>query len=384
MSNKLERILDELIEKFGLNEGYPKPTISWSEENMLYRFGEYQYWKNHIYISRLLNSDNISETDLAYVIFHELTHQIVAEHNNLFYNRMNVLPKPENIEERLNQYLDICELLPAKKQQIQLSLNDSTMLCKLFHDKEDLTTYLNYNFYFEHCIVGNMTNGVPKGLTNNVIPQVIFIVEQENQYYAVGWAKNVKFCSNHQVIDYSDLGIYDLEFDFVYKQKDGVFVCPGNAISIGSKNEFSKRLSKDGYLDFSRIDNIISTEIIQIINNYDSELEIMGYSDEVISMCSPICIDDNSLISVIKEEANPFRKVLLLNKLVFQSPSYSSYFARAEALSHIDLYDLAIEDYRIADTYLPDRRTKEKKDIKGLIDANKEALKRFSNVIHKE
>ena len=90
-NSRLERLLNELIDKYGVNQGYPVPTISWSEENMMSRYGEYQFWKNHIYVSRVLNSDEVEDKDLQYVIFHELTHQISVDHGKLFQKRMVVM-----------------------------------------------------------------------------------------------------------------------------------------------------------------------------------------------------------------------------------------------------------------------------------------------------
>lgn len=53
----LNKLLNNVINKYGKNKGYEIPTISWSDENMFTVFAEYQYWKNHIKISRLLNNE---------------------------------------------------------------------------------------------------------------------------------------------------------------------------------------------------------------------------------------------------------------------------------------------------------------------------------------
>ena len=54
---ELSQMLTEVIELYGKNDGYAIPTISWSKENMTSRYGEYQFWHNHIIISNLLNTD---------------------------------------------------------------------------------------------------------------------------------------------------------------------------------------------------------------------------------------------------------------------------------------------------------------------------------------
>lgn len=49
----LSGMLKEIIDEYGKNEDYAIPTISWSKNNMLSRYGEYQYWHNHISLFEL-------------------------------------------------------------------------------------------------------------------------------------------------------------------------------------------------------------------------------------------------------------------------------------------------------------------------------------------
>lgn len=93
IETELERILFEIVEKYGKNDNYRKPTISWSTENMVSRYAEYQYWINHIVVSNLLNTTKVSEDAKKMVIYHEYLHQMTAEHDSSFWNMMDRIMK---------------------------------------------------------------------------------------------------------------------------------------------------------------------------------------------------------------------------------------------------------------------------------------------------
>lgn len=373
---RLERLLNELIEKYGNNKGYPTPTISWSENNMIDRYGEYNYHANHILVSRLLNTDTISDEYLSYIIFHELTHQIASEHNELFYSRMSVLNEPNDFEKVLRNHMDNCELLSVKKQPIQLGFEE-TLFVKVSFDKEDPFTCFNNIFSVGNNVVVNFMRGVPKELSNKTICQIIFIVELEGNYYSIGWAKNVKICKQHRYIDYSDIGIYDLEFDCVFKNNKKYFVCPNNAIYVGNKIEFDNSLSSKGYLFANKIDEQIFREIVYTINSYDREEELFGISEKAIKSLAPIDVSTEELESIIKNESSEYRKILLLNKLITIKPSYDSYIARAEAFTNMDYYDYAIDDCEKAKSYLSNND----ECVAEMIKKNQIALDRFIKAI---
>jgi hypothetical protein len=59
MAYDLQLLLNEIIEEYGINEGYKNPNICWSNFNRLYSYGEYQYWLNNIEISKFLDNDLI-------------------------------------------------------------------------------------------------------------------------------------------------------------------------------------------------------------------------------------------------------------------------------------------------------------------------------------
>lgn len=373
---RLERLLNELIEKYGNNKGYPTPTISWSEENMMSRYGEYNYHTNHITISRLLDTEEVSDKYLSCVIFHELTHQIVFEHNDKFFKNMDRIDAPKDLENVLNEHMNSCKILPAKKQPVQLDFGE-TLFIKLKHKKDEPYSWFDNILRFEHDFLVIFKSGVPKELSNKTMHQVIFVLEEDGIYYSLGWAKNVKICKHHCYVDYSDLGFLDFCFDCLFKPSDKYFVAPCNSICIGNKTEFDNSLSTKGYLFSDGVDNQILEEIINLINIFDYEEESLGYTDEAIKIESCIEATASELPSIIDEETNAFRKLLLLNKLVSLAPSYDSYIARAEIFTSMDYYDCAIEDYKKAKLY----SLENSKLIDELIKKNQVALDRYINAV---
>lgn len=75
MDKNLQVLYEEVLEQYYKTDKYIIPTISWSNEYMLSRYGEYQLWKNHIIISKALNTDQVSDMAVKSVIYHELLHQ---------------------------------------------------------------------------------------------------------------------------------------------------------------------------------------------------------------------------------------------------------------------------------------------------------------------
>ena len=106
MAVKLENLLSDIISTYGKNPGYHIPTISWSKENMLSRYGEFQYWNNHIIVSNLLNTELVSVEAIKSVIFHEYTHQLYRNHGGEFNARMELFPNYDRCNRELEDYFN--------------------------------------------------------------------------------------------------------------------------------------------------------------------------------------------------------------------------------------------------------------------------------------
>ena len=83
----LEKILDDVRNKYYCSKLLERPTISWSKDYWTDYYGQYTFFDNHITVSRALNDKRVSEDMLASVIYHENLHQDFQEHDRRFKNK---------------------------------------------------------------------------------------------------------------------------------------------------------------------------------------------------------------------------------------------------------------------------------------------------------
>jgi predicted SprT family Zn-dependent metalloprotease len=108
----LHALLQLVLELYYKDERYFTPTISWSNEHKLAAFGEYQFHENHIYISRLLNTDQISKEAIMSVIYHELLHQDGTEHGQAFDRMTEQFPNYGTLSQELEEYFGTIDVVP--------------------------------------------------------------------------------------------------------------------------------------------------------------------------------------------------------------------------------------------------------------------------------
>ena len=70
----LNKLLNEVITEYGINEGYVVPEIVWSDEIFFSRFGEYQFWTNKIIIS------NLHKMNILFLIIACIFFQMAEQH----------------------------------------------------------------------------------------------------------------------------------------------------------------------------------------------------------------------------------------------------------------------------------------------------------------
>lgn len=108
----LNALLSEVLQLYYKDERYLTPSISWSKDFMYSRFGEYQYCDNHIIISRLLDTDKVSEEAIMSVIYHELLHQETSEHPETFQEKLLQFPSYQRLKNELEAHFDAIESIP--------------------------------------------------------------------------------------------------------------------------------------------------------------------------------------------------------------------------------------------------------------------------------
>lgn len=358
----LQKILNGIIEKYGKNEGYEIPTISWSEENQLDRFGEYQYWKNHIVVSRLFDTDKISKMAVESIIFHEYTHQLYSEHNDDFNARMKLFEGYEEANRELQDYLNSLEnMAPAKALGTKLD-KVKTMLVKVYMNKDDNDSYWKNIYYCDHYMLVYAAKNLPDNYEGRY-DQVIFTVDFDKATYIVGWAKNVLIHSKKYVCDLTKYGYEKLDYHIKYKRDEGDLLLPGSCLSLGYTKDMPLSYTSAGICELSELGKEDEKTIINIINCFDSDFHELGLHDDAIDSVPGIEIKDVSkIIDMSKQEISSMRKIWIMNKAVELEQSYRTYMERALANENGSLLDCAMVDIARALAFKPQANYKDMSD----------------------
>lgn len=372
MKMDLTKILLSSIEKYGKNDGFPIPTIKWSETNMSDIFGEYQYWTNTIVISRLLKSDKISLNALESVVYHEYSHQIYSSEEENEKHLIAKIPHYLDLNEELNCFLDnYDEWTDAKSNDLILKADKETLFCKIPKGNESTEFYSGYLYNFNHHILGHHEAQLSE--KKKTYPQVIFVIEHNNQVLVAGWGINVTVYSDDTNIDFAKLkcNLEPVSFQFKCLADNIRLAFPNNAFPIGNKSKMPNLFKKTGACllsDFSSDDIGI---IINTINSFDYFFNTIGLLNSCIDCLSPTSETDyNKLIKLSDKEQSDLRKLWLLNKAVQLNPCFESYYKRAEILEKCTLLDCAANDYRKCLDLSSHNQKSIEKHVEQLVKAN--------------
>jgi len=346
----LKSILLSAIEKYGKNNDYPIPDIIWTETNMAASFGEYRYSTNTIYISRLLNSRQISYEALESVVYHEYSHQVFSdEEDNEKYLISKVPRYIEHQKELETFFANYNAWTEGKHNDLIMLQDDDTVLCEVVFDAVYPDLYFENLDCYNHCYLGKLE--INKNCKfSGTHKQVIFLVKGNGEYFICGWAKNVKLHSPIQNIDLSrfDIKYPDcLQYNFKCLRDNARWVNPLDCEMIESISNIQKLIKKNGYCMLSEITKEQSDFILNCINNFDYSFASKGFSDESVSHLSPIITEsEDTILEVVKSEKSNFRKIFLMNKAIAINPSVGNYEKRADIFEEITLLDYAADDYK--------------------------------------
>lgn len=352
----LQGMLHEIVSQYGKNEGYAIPTISWSKNNMLSRYGEFQFWHNHIIVSNMLNTDKVSEGAIKSVIFHEYTHQLCRDHNRKFNDRMKLFPGYEKYQKELEDYFNSIEDVPdAQKTDIILDASEELVFCKFPYEPENEDSYWQHLLYFNHYLTGFLSDNVPDEYCRKPIKQVIWVVESFKIMYVVGWAINVQLYPSIQKMNVRGSGIGTLEYQFKYLQNEGKVLLPCNVFECLFEGESPETLLKQGICKSSEIDSSIVKEIVDIVNSYSGDYIDVGILDNTLNEIPGVETDNVSeLIELANGADSRDRRFLIMNKAVSIEKSYRTYLHRGLAFLDCWVFDKALDDFTMALQYKKD------------------------------
>lgn len=352
----LQQMLLEIVELYGRNEGYVVPTISWSKENMLSRYGEFQFWHNHIIISNLLNTDKISAGAIQSVIFHEYTHQMYRNHNKKFDDRMKLLTGYNKYNKELEDYFNSIQEVPgAQKNDIVLDASKELVICRFPYNPENMDSYWQHLLYYNHFLTGFLAGEIPEKYCKTHIKQVLWVVEASGIMYVAGWARNVQLFPTVQKKNVRGSGVGTIEYQFKYEQNDGKVILPCNVFECLYEGESPETLMKDGICNANELDVGIVKEIIDMVNSYNGDYIDIGIQDSTLDLVPGIETEDVSeLIKLADEVDGRDRRFLIMNKAVKIEKSYRTYLHRGLAYMDCWIFDRAVLDFARALQYEKD------------------------------
>lgn len=352
----LQKMLMEIIDTYGKNDGYAVPTIAWSKDNMLSRYGEFQFWHNHIIVSNMLNTDKVSVGAIQSVIYHEYTHQMYKNHNKKFDARMKLFPRYDQYMKELEDYFNAIQEVPdAEKTDIVLDASEELVICRFPYDPENEDSYWQHLLYYNHFLTGFLAEDIPEEYCRKPIKQVLWVVESFNMMYVVGWARNVQLLPTIQKVNVRGSGVGTIEYQFKYEQKDGKVLLPCNVFGCLLDGESPDTLIKQGICDANELDRNIVNEIVDIVNSYNADYIDIGILDSTLEAVPGIETEDvTELIRLADETDGRDRRFLIMNKAVELEKSYRTYLHRGLAFLDCWVFDRAVLDFARALQYEKD------------------------------
>lgn len=379
----LNKLLNEVITEYGINEGYVVPEIVWSDEIFFSRFGEYQFWTNKIIISKLLNNSDISVEAIKSVIYHEYTHQIYQCHDEAFDAKMKQFPGYDDYQKELDSFCnDIQDFPKAMKNPLPLDKEKEVVFCLLPLDKDNNEAYMNQFTYCNHYFFVTTSKKVPDSFCNSTAEQVVWLVYSNKKMYAVGWAKNVKFFNKTQKLFANNQWISEaVTFNGRLLQTDIKLISDLNVFTLLDRKECPESLIKNGICSSSEIDKKIVDEIIDLINEYECDYIDIGIIESSLD-CVPGIVTDNvdDVLKMHKIKYNNSRDFLIGNKAVMLEKSYRTYVRRGLAFAYSYVFDRAISDLKTALQYNVNSKELSKKEAKFILEALQDAETEMKNL----
>lgn len=356
----LQKILMEIINTYGKNDGYVIPAISWSKENMLSRYGEFQFWHNHIIVSNMLNTDKVSLEAIKSVIYHEYTHQLYKNHNTQFNARMKLFAGYNQCKKELDKYFNSIQDVPdAKENDIVLDAAKELVICRFPYEPGNEDSYWQHLLYYNHFLTGFLAEDIPEKYCREPIKQIIWVIEASNIMYVVGWAKDVQLFPAIQKVNVRGSGVGTLEYQFKYKQSAGKVLLPCDVFECLFEGESPESLIKYGICNANELDFGIVKEIVDMVNSYNGDYIDVGILDDTLDAVPGIETDDVSeLIRIAAEVDGRDRRFLIMNKAVGIEKSYRTYLHRGLAFLDCWVFDRAVLDFSRALQYENDATEK--------------------------
>ena len=341
----LDEILDEVREKYYKSKYLKRPTISWTKDFVTSYFGVYNFHDNHIFISRIFNTDKVSRKMVEAIVYHESLHQDYQKHNKAFENKMSRVPDYLKIEKKLNDF--------AAKTHNELNYEKR---CNNFTEGKERIIYivLSSTQYVDAFIFRNGSFVVDFEAEVNFNPNendlYIFLVEYDKNYYIVGWCTSGILFKQKQIKNHRKFGDYNYKYQFKGK-RENTFIIPELSCSYSiAEDLLPKELIKNKCFEFDSRDDDIQPDI-EYIECYCEGFEEKGYDIKAIDMFPTF---ENIPVDQVKKlNKTGYQKINLLNAVYHKEPTIENLKKRAVEKYKCWLLDSSLEDFIKADNLAP-------------------------------
>lgn len=339
--HNLDHLLDKVRTEYYHSSNLRRPTISWMDDYPTDYHGIYNYYNNHISISRILNDKRVTEEMISMVIYHESLHQDFSDHDKSFYEKMDLFPEWEKIDKKLLGFVDKAHnelqypenfnsFTKGKKRLIYVLLPYGEEYIDAFLPR-DGKILIDFEAKLDFELSDNQNDDM-----------VVLLTEFNESYHIVGWCTNGNLLSEPQIENLSCFGDYDVCYQYVSDSKN-TFVIPNTCCDYRiSKELFPKKFIKNNCCCFAMDDEEILPDI-KYINSYCE-----GYWKQGFDMDNIDCIPDFNNISLedIKRiDEKGYRGVWLANAIYKQETTVENLIKRAVVKKDCWLLSASLDDF---------------------------------------
>lgn len=346
--HNLDKILDEVRCKFYCYNKMKRPTISWSDDYITDYFGEYNFYNNHITVSRVLDDSRVSENMLASVVYHESLHQQFAEHDEYFMGKARLFPNYDKLFDKLSAFVDTVH----NELEVKLNYNNFTknkkrlVYIKLPYGED----YMNAFFNRAGKILVDFDAIVNFDIHDDSSDLFIFLVENVNQYHIVGWCTVGKLFKKILFVQHSIFGDCDYSYQLV-TDYDSIYIVPDTCCDWWiDKTDFPKEFIKSKCCCYDISDECIQPDI-EYINSYREGYMKPFFDVKVINSIPEFNNVSAEELKTIEYEG--FRNVLLQNVIYEKEPTFDNLVNRAVAKHNVWLLTAALDDFILANKMEP-------------------------------
>lgn len=339
----LNALLNQVLQEHYTDKRYYVPSISWSEDYMLSRYGEYQYCDNHITISRLMNSAKVSEKAIMSVIYHELLHQHSVEHTMTFEKKLLLFPDYEKLQKELDSYFEEIEDIPMRDIPREIDLSMDKIVFILLPNEYD-EQYLQQFIYYDKSVYleANRKRSLPD-ISNALI---IWIAQNDMDTFVVGWSCNSEIYSDKKKISHKKLGGLDFSYQIKGKSEHTHIILPCNCTCVIPNELFPTKLSAKRFCLATEVKDFEVEDVLTYVSHYSMDFHVIGLLDRAIKCSAPLTENNVSkLIALSKKSDSSYRAVWIANRAVQLSRTYETLFNLGDALRYAGVLQEALETF---------------------------------------